>query len=111
MSLESKAKEVREYWQDPFDSEYNWSTKIVPLEEAQKALEVNNKNWAIMFADQEKRHDARAKELAQLEAKIAEANKKLDAELAEWERVASIEANPLQDEAVYSLKRIREALK
>ena len=46
MCLESKAKEVREYWQHPFDPEYNWGTKVVTLEQAkpyEKAVVEANK--------------------------------------------------------------------
>lgn len=39
-TLEAKSKEVREYWNHPFDPEHNWNTKVVKLEDAEKEADI-----------------------------------------------------------------------
>jgi hypothetical protein len=92
MSLESKAKEVREYWQNPhneFIKGKGWNQLVVTLEEGQKleaALTFSlsqNREYREQIKDMsEDNHDLQCM-LDSKNTKIAEANKILD--LAEFE--------------------------
>lgn len=75
MSLKSKAKEVREYWQhNPMDKNHNWSTKVVTLVDAQKEIA----HEMFLRKDAYRVRDGYIKTVSELEAKIEAAKPLLE---------------------------------
>lgn len=70
---------------------------------------LSERKWVLLeeAKELEKWTDAEHRLNERLLRQIAEANRILDFEITEWEKVASVEADPLQGEAATSLKRVK----